>query len=507
MPIRTLPHLILLATTSLLACSAALAEVGKPPNFLILIGDDMSVETVGCYGVGSSPAKTPQIDQLCDTGMRFDNFWTQPLCSPTRATMLTGQFGFRNGVGTPAGGPIPELIVPEKPASAPPESAREGGRRGRAGGEGPRGPREITPNPNAQRPGYTEPENARPSISIDAYGLPRALAADASLGYQTAAVGKWHLASNENGLTDHPANVGFDHYAGGITAAVESFYAWSKVVDGEITEGDTRYATTATVDDGLSWLSQRDTDKPWLLWVAFNAPHTPQGAPPDSLLSEETAGAIANVDIAEERLPFYLAMIEAMDTEIGRMLEAIEPEELANTYVIFIGDNGTPPEGVTAPFVRGRVKGSVYQGGVNTPFVVTGPGIEGASVSKSLANSVDLYSTILDLAGVGRDPKLDEVTLDAVSLVPTFKDPATQVRSYAYADVFGPQQNVIANRRAIRDDRFKLVLDLQNDTAEFYDLSVDPYEKVDLLQNALNDDAQASYDGLTAKLDALIASK
>ena len=189
------------------------------------------------------------------------------------------------------------------------------------------------------------------------------------------------------------------------------------------------------------------------------------------------------------------------------MLEAIGPEELANTYVIFIGDNGTPAEAVTAPFVRGRVKGSVYQGGVNTPFVVTGPGIEGASVSKALANSVDLYSTILDLAGVGHDPKLDEVTLDAVSLAPTFKDPATQVRSYAYADVFGPQQNVIANRRAIRDDRFKLVLDLQNDTAEFYDLSVDPYEKVDLLQNALNDDAQVSYDGLTAQLDALIASK
>ncbi len=88
-----------------LLTQVSLAQDSSPPNFLLLIGDDMAVETLDCYGVGSKTAQTPNIDRLCDEGVRFDNFWAQPVCSPTRATLLTGQFGFRNGVGTPANGP------------------------------------------------------------------------------------------------------------------------------------------------------------------------------------------------------------------------------------------------------------------------------------------------------------------------------------------------------------------------------------------------------------------
>ena len=137
------------------------------------------------------------------------------------------------------------------------------------------------------------------------------------------------------------------------------------------------------------------------------------------------------------------------------------------------------------------------------PFVVAGPGLDGGTVSKSLANSVDLYATILDLAGTAHDSNLDDVVLDAVSLAPVLADPATQVRSFAYADVFGATRAGVANERAIRDERFKLVFDLQLDTAEFYDLSVDPYERDDLLQAALGDDAQASFDALVLQLEAL----
>jgi arylsulfatase A-like enzyme len=496
---------------SLFACAG---EAEKPPNFILLIGDDMSVETVTCYGVGASPAKTPHIDQLCDSGVRFDNFWSQPVCSPTRATMLTGQFGFRNGVGTPATGPQIEYPVPDVPDASPTETGGRGGGRParRSDDDAPagdrRGPREIRENPNAQRPGYTEPPNERPSISADAYGLPAALSADASLAYQSAAVGKWHLSSEENGGLEHTRNIGFDFYAGGYDGgAVESYFAWSKVINGEITDGQTGYATTETVNDAIGWLQHKDADKPWLLWVAFNAPHSPYGAPPDDLLSEETIAKLSETDINENGHPFYAAMIEAMDTEIGRLLGSIPPEELANTYVIFIGDNGTPGNMATPPFSRNRVKGTVYQGGVNTPFVVTGPDVDGGTVSKALANSVDVFSTILDLAGVGDDERLNDVTLDAVSLAPVFRDHTAQVRDFAYADVFGPQQNQIANRRAIRDDRFKLVLDMQNDTTELYDLSVDPYEENDLLEQELGEEAQQGYDGLVNTLEDLLASK
>lgn len=506
MSIRSLSFVFILAASLLSACSSESAEEIKPPNFLILIGDDMAVETVGCYGVGSSPASTPRIDSLCDTGMRFDNFWSQPVCSPTRATILTGQYGFRNGVGTPATGPDMGHAVPDMPPGAPAESGAAGGGVGAAGmgagGMGAGGMGMGAVSTAVQRAGYIDPPNTRPSISKDAYGLPRALSADESLAYQTAAVGKWHLANDENGALEHTAVVGFDHYSGSYNGGgVESYYAWSKVVDGEVTDGQTGYVTTETVNDALSWLDRKDPDRPWLLWVAFNAPHSPYGPPPSELVSEATAAKLEEEDVDGHTV--YAAMIEAMDTEIGRMLDSMDPDERANTYVIFLGDNGTPSPMATPPFTGARAKGTVYEGGVNVPFVVAGPGLDEGTVSQSLANSVDLYATILDLAGVGQDAELNDVVLDAVSLAPVLADPAVQVRSFAYADVFGATRTGVANERAIRDERFKLVFDLQLDTAEFYDLSADPYEQVDLLQETLSDEAQAHFDGLIAQIEAL----
>jgi len=505
--------IITLLAAMLLICNGQAMAEDSPPNFIILIGDDMAVETVGCYGVGSAPAKTPRIDQLCDEGMRFDNFWSQAVCSPTRASILTGQYGFRNGVGTPASGdPANEYRVPEKPANSPPEVGGRDGRIRPAGGGGGgdgsrRGNREIVPNPNAQREGYTEPPNARPSISIEAYGLPAALRADTTLGYATAAFGKWHLSSADNGNLEHTSNIGFEHYSGSYAASVESFFAWSQVVDGSITDGRTGYATTDVVDDAIEWIDARDDGKPWLAWVAFNAPHSPYGAPPDSLLSAETAATISALDINDNAQPFYAAMIEAMDTEISRLLASMDADELANTYIIFLGDNGTPDATVTAPFTRDRAKGSVYQGGVNVPFVVTGPGIEAGKITQALANSVDLYATILELAGTGEDEDLDAVKLDSISLAPVLEDHSVQVRNFAYADAFGPQQNEIVNHKAIRDDQFKVIMDLQNNTTELYDLSVDPYETADLLQETLEEETEVRYYALLAQLDELLASK
>jgi len=505
MSIRSLLFLML-STAALVACSSESAETNaeKPPNFLVLIGDDMAVETVGCYGIGSDPASTPTIDSMCENGMRFDNFWSQPVCSPTRATILTGQYGFRNGVGTPATGPDMGHPVPDMPPGAPSEFGGGGMGAGGMGaaGMGAAGMGMGAESTAVQRPGYVEPPVNRPSISKDAYGLPRALSADESLAYQSAAVGKWHLANDENGALEHTAIVGFDHYSGSYNGGgVESYFAWSKVTDGKVTDGQTGYVTTETINDALAWLDRNDPERPWLLWVAFNAPHSPYAPPPSDLVSQATAAKLADPDVAGHTV--YAAMIEAMDTEIGRLLDSIEPDELANTYVIFLGDNGTPNEMTTPPFSGNRAKGTVYQGGVNVPFVVTGPGLEAGTSSRSLANSVDLYATILDLAGTGHDAKLDEVVLDAVSLAPVLADPAAQVRSFVYADVFGATRAGVANERAIADERFKLVFDLQLDTAEFYDLSVDPYEQEDLLQDTLSDEAQAGFDKLLTQIEAL----
>ena len=199
-------------------------------------------------------------------------------------------------------------------------------------------------------------------------------------------------------------------------------------------------------------------------------------------------------------------MIEAMDTEIGRLLSSIDVEQLANTYIIFLGDNGTPNRMASAPFPRSRVKGTVYQGGVNVPLIVDGPGVEKGTATQSLANSVDLFATVLDLAGAVPDERIANTDLDSVSLAPVFEDHEAVVRDFAYADVFGPQQREIVNRKAIRDDRFKLVLDLQNDTRELYDLSNDPYERQNLLDNDLSTEAKTAIDNLSARLDELVAS-
>jgi arylsulfatase A-like enzyme len=337
----------------------------------------------------------------------------------------------------------------------------------------------------------------------DAYGLPTALGADASLDYQSAAFGKWHLANEENGGLQHPNLVGFDHYEGNFNGgAVESYFAWSKVINGESTEGQTGYVTTETVNDVLNWYDQRDPARPWLIWVAFNAPHSPYAPPPAELVSEETTAEMAEGG----NLSIYHAMIEAMDTEIGRLLSEIPAEDLANTYVVFLGDNGTPTPMATAPFTSDRVKGKVHQGGINVPFIVAGPNVPEGATTSALANSVDLYSTVLDLAGTAADSRLANITLDGVSLASVFENPESSVRNFAYADVFGPQQGRIANRHAIRGVRYKLIRDLRTDVQEFYDLSVDPYEQTNLLDRELLAEERQAYDDLLEKLETLRAS-
>jgi arylsulfatase B len=434
---------LLLATMSLWACTAKQKGGTGPPNFLLLISDDMGIEILSCYGVGSDAARTPNLDRLCAMGVRFNNFWSQSTGSPTRATILTGQYSFRNGDG----------------------------------------------------------------VARDAYALPRALTDDRAAGYSTAALGKWYLADEQNGGLDHPAKIGFDHYAGSMRAnGLESFFAWSEVVNGKITGGRTGYATSATVDDAVAWFDHTNTyypDKPWLIWVAFNAPHQPLEEPPANLLSPQTVMAL------NEKRPaiYFKAMIEAMDTEIGRLLEAIGPDELANTYIVFLSDNGTEPSLVSAPFSSDRAKGTLYQGGINVPLVISGPGIQAGAATESLANSVDLFATILDLAGIRSESLPREAGSDAVSLAPILRDPATSVRDYAYADLVAAPGHEITSLHAIRNSRYKLIVDQNKQSDELYDLLLDPYEGSDLLQSELSADAQENYAELTRNLRRLLSGR
>jgi len=185
-------------------------------------------------------------------------------------------------------------------------------------------------------------------------------------------------------------------------------------------------------------------------------------------------------------------MIEAMDAEFGRVLQAVE-SVAPSSYVIFIGDNGTARQIVQAPFDPQRSKGSAYEGGLNVPLIIRGPGVAHAE-SAGLVSSVDLFATVSELAGTPFG------ALDSVSLVPYFSKPAAQLREYVYAEVFEPNGFGPYTRhdRGVRDARYKLVRKL-NEADELYDLLLDPFENSNLLPT-LSAPEQLAYDGLVAEL-------
>jgi hypothetical protein len=191
-----------------------------------------------------------------------------------------------------------------------------------------------------------------------------------------------------------------------------------------------------------------------------------------------------------------------MDTEIGRLLDNMDPDTLADTIVIFVGDNGTDKPATTAPFLPDHAKGTLYEGGVHVPLIIAGPGIPAGAECAALVAAVDLFATIADIAGVPHS-----TGTDSVSMVPYLLNPALpSLRAYNYTEYFQPngQGPYTTRQRAARDARFKLIWfydhsDTPN-VKEFYDLQADPLEQVNLLPGPLPPLAQASLDALVAAL-------
>jgi arylsulfatase A-like enzyme len=360
-------------------------------NILLIIVDDVGVDASRCYGTPASLAPTPNIDSLCSSGVVFSNVWTNPVCAPTRACMLTGRYSFRIGVGD-------------------------------------------VPGPGS------------PGIALDEFALPQALDREVS-GYQHACLGKWHLGTNANGRDDNPNLMGFSHYAGSTGGGVPDFYSWTKTTDGE-SAAITNYATTETVDDALVWVDARD-DAPWFLWLAFNAPHSPFHLPPDDLHGYDDLDGTAE-DIEANPLPYFQSALEAVDSEIGRLLAALPADVRARTDIIYFGDNGTPGQTLPDGPERRRVKGSPYEGGVHVPLVISGPSVVDAGREvDALVNSTDLFATIIEMAGVDIGSDLPS---DSISVVPYLEDSNQRaLREWIVAERFGP--DVMAKRV----DRYKLI--------------------------------------------------
>jgi arylsulfatase A-like enzyme len=324
--------------------------------------------------------------------------------------------------------------------------------------------------------------------------LPEQLDARRS-GYAHAAIGKWHL-SNPSAGPLAPNQAGWSHFAG-VVVGFSDYFQWDRTVDGA-TAPSTDYATTRMVDDALAWITAQTG--PWVCQVALVSPHSPYHEPPAHLHTQNLQGR----DPRTEPIPFFKAMVEAMDNEIGRLLAGLGPA-LANTNVIFVADNGTDPAVVEPPFAASRAKGTVYEGGVNVPLIVAGPAVvSGGRELPHLVHLVDLYATVLELAKVDPEPLFART--DSVSIVPYLRDPAAlAARTTVYSELFD-DATLSCNLAAIRNDRFKLVRVACTGgqlREELYDLASDPFEANDLLQTRLSASSFENLVALSAELERL----
>lgn len=420
-----------------------------PRNVLLLIADDFGVDVARFYPAPTRRETTPpappmpNLTALAQRGILFTRAWTAPWCSPTRAMVLTGRYGFRTGIGRANSGNLPPLPVSE-----------------------------VT--------------------------LPEVIGEQTGNSYLMANIGKWHLSSGE----DDPRIHGWPHYSGAHPdlGHLDSYYSWPKTVDG-VTTTSTTYATTDNVDDTLDYIARAAQEgKPYFLWVGFVAPHDPFEKPPNELHGRDSLPATG----APKR-SLYEAMVESLDTEIGRLLRAVD---LSTTTVIFVGDNGTTGPVTAPPYVKTQGKGTMYQGGVHVPLFIAGAGVVGPGRKVSaLVNTVDLFPTILELVGIDPAQALGPaIKTDGVSLLPYLERRThPNRRQWVFAEQFTKTFDT-SWQRALRSDRYVLI-ERFDGSREFYDMEKDFFQASNLLAGIMTSTERGKLSDLKSKLDALLATR
>jgi arylsulfatase A-like enzyme len=457
------------------------------PNILLIIADDVGIDVAtnlypgliddlaGMYGnaVRGRPASLPVLtDRLAQQGMVFLNTWAQPYCSPSRATMITGLFEDKTQVKKP-----------------------------------------------------DDPLSSHHTTFV------QRLKSEAN--YSTAAFGKWHLAGpSPNWSGVRPRQAGFDFFRGNFDSYIPDYWSYVVHVQDNNTTGtnystesaptkflpgiaSTKYAPVVKAADTIDWINARTTenpDKPWFVWLAFNLSHVTfeylgaQGkmvVPNADTLDDPSwqemhdCGGTFGSNIVGSCTGRQLmrAMTNSMDTVIGKVLDVIDSLD-SDTYVIFIGDNGTPMYGYPIGnqidnmyiTINGRGKGTPYESGCRVPLVIRGPGITAGTQSAGFVHEADLFATCLQLAGLEVAPEnLDylnsagnSVQLDAVSLTPILFGPATTLsrdpkEGYLLTEVgvyYGSPNKVGA-----RNATYKVLCTTNTSNCTFYNLVDDPLEE------------------------------
>ena len=418
-------------------------------NVILIIADDLGSDYCGFQENHLDTASMPNVRKLLARGVRFRNAWSNPVCSPTRAGMLTGRYSFRTGVGDALDG----------------------------SGVGALDTAEIS--------------------------IPKLLNKFNPNGIAKANIGKWHLqeAMPVSNLLN-PNKMGYDYFEGGFLGQIPSYTNWTKITNG-VSSTVTTYATTEQTNNAISWIKAQQS-KPFFLWLAYNAPHTPFHLPPANLHNYTTLSG-TTADITANPKSYYKAAIQAMDKEIGRLFDSLQVlQKWDNTDIIFIGDNGDPGQVAQN---TGGAKSTIYQEGVSVPFIISGPSVVNSNrVSSALVNTQDLFATILELFGYmtwqSQIPTIKPV--DSKSILPILKNQATDVRPWAFTEVFSTP-SVATNGKTMRNKQYKL-LDFDNGTQKFYKIDTDSTEDTDLLLRPLNTDASTNYNYLCNEMTTLVGT-
>ncbi len=410
-----------------LATSGAGAEPLRP-NIVFIMADDLGNADLGYRG---GLIKSPNIDELAKGGVRLESFYGEPVCTPSRAALMTGRYPMRYGLQT--------LVI---------------------------------------FPSHTY------GLPTDERTLPEALR---EAGYKTMMVGKWHLGHADQKYW--PQNRGFDYFYGNVVGEIDYFtHERGGVVDwqrnGTFLKED-GYYTELIGDDAVKLIDSQDGKTPFFLYVASLAPHAPYQAP-QSYIDQYT-------DVPDPLRRSYSAMITALDDQIGRIVAALDRKGLRdNTIILFSSDNAGAISGLfasgskskqerdtevggidqsqkapasNAPFRGG--KGSLYEGGVRVPAFVNWPAQLKPAVVDAPLHMVDVMPTLLDLAGGTGSP---DHPFDGRDMWPTLA-----------AGAPSPNEDILINveafRGAVRKGDWKLIkVALLPGRTELYDLAKDPGE-------------------------------
>ena len=425
--------------TALLAAFAPVAaQAAKQPNIVHIVADDLGWKDVGFNG--ATDIKTPNMDKLAAEGVRFTQFYTQSFCSPTRACLMTGRYPWRYGLQT--------IAIPGA---------------------------------------------ANYGLDTNEYLLPQCLK---DAGYTTAIIGKWHLGHADTKYW--PKQRGFDYQYGAMIGELDYFtHSDAGVLDwfrNNKPVHEKGYTTQLIGSDAVKYLNGQSPDKPFYLYLAFNAPHTPYQAPQDYIDRFK--------NIADPTRRTYAAMVSCLDDEIGKVIAALDKKGLRdNTLVLFHSDNGGTRNAAFAgqmadlskivlpcdngPYRDG--KGTLFEGGNRVAACANWPAHIKPGVVDGMIHAVDVFPTFAALAGASTAKCKP---LDGLNVWDTIAEGKPSPRNEII-------YNIEPFRGAVRQGDWKCIwrtllptsVDLYNladDPSETKNLAADHPDKVAAMQERLN---------------------